>query len=81
MVCVKIVQVRYVQDVDEKMPAGVYPTPIYPECPYFTSDKYDEDVCTHPKEGHWRRCSTNHMKPIDERSCPFDIHAELIRDA
>jgi hypothetical protein len=79
---VKIIEVYYEKDVDEQTKKGLNPVTIYPQCPYFkgkVEEWDDDDECGHP-HANWHRCVTNHIKPIDSYSCPFDIHAELAKD-
>lgn len=78
MPTVKIVQIDYDIEVPGFAAKGLNPVTIYPECPYFKPE-YDDEDCTHPKT-QWGRCCTNHMVPIDEQSCMFNIHEELSKE-
>lgn len=74
---VKCIQVFYqYEDPDNGVTRGLHRIPIYPQCPYFNAKGCDNDTCTHPKS-YWGRCSTGHMLPMDNHSCPFNIHEEL----
>jgi len=79
MAKVKCIEIFYHADPDNGITAGIHRVPVYPQCRYFNAKGDDKDDCIHP-DCYWHRCSTAHMLPIDEHSCPFDIHKELHGD-